>query len=61
MGGIFLRSIGAARVAVGGGLMNLVYEQRKSLWGNLKRIEVLIHLRIIDIAKVGTFSTPNAA
>jgi len=53
MGGIFLRSIGAARAAAGIGLMNLAY--------NLKRIEVLIRLKIIDITRVGTSKTPNAA
>jgi IS5 family transposase len=44
MGGIFLRSIGATRAAVGVGLMNLTY--------NLKRIEVLIRLRVFDFDRI---------
>ncbi|MDP1697106.1 MAG: IS5 family transposase [Xanthomonadaceae bacterium] len=46
MGGIFLRSIGAARAAVGVGLMNLTY--------NLARIEVLIRLKVFDFDRIGT-------
>lgn len=45
MGGIFLRSIGAARAAVGVGLMNLTY--------NLARIELLIRLKVFDFDRVG--------
>lgn len=45
MGGIFLRTIGAARAAVGVGLMNLAY--------NLKRIEVLIRLKVFDFDRIG--------
>lgn len=45
MGGIFLRSVGAARAAVGVGLMNLAY--------NLARIEVLIRLKVFDFDRVG--------
>lgn len=45
MGGIFLRSIGAARAAVGVGLMNLTY--------NLKRIEILIRLKVFDFDRIG--------
>ena len=41
MGGIFLRSIGAARAQVGAGLMNLAY--------NLKRIEALIRHKNVYI------------
>ena len=44
MGGIFLRSIGAARAAVGVGLMNLAY--------NLTRIEVLIRLKVFDFDRI---------
>jgi IS5 family transposase len=44
MGGIFLRCIGAARAAVGVGLMNLTY--------NLKRIEALIRLRVFDFDRI---------
>jgi IS5 family transposase len=44
MGGIFLRSIGAARAAVGVGLMNLTY--------NLKRIETLVRLRVFDFDRI---------
>ena len=43
MGGIFLRSIGAARAK--GGLMNLTY--------NLKRIETLIRLKVLDFDRIG--------
>jgi len=46
MGGIFLRSIGAARAKVGVGLMNLTY--------NLARVEVLIRLKVFDFDRVGT-------
>lgn len=45
MGGIFLRSIGAARAQVGVGLMNLTY--------NLKRIETLIRLKVFDFDRIG--------
>ncbi|NOT67534.1 MAG: transposase [Methylophilaceae bacterium] len=45
MGGIFLRGIGAARVVVGVGLMNLTY--------NLKRIETLIRLKVFDFDRIG--------
>lgn len=45
MGGIFLRSIGVARAAVGVGLMNLTY--------NLARIEVLIRLKVFDFKRLG--------
>ena len=44
MGGIFLRSIGAARAKVGVGLMNLAY--------NLKRIETLIRLKVFDFDRI---------
>jgi IS5 family transposase len=44
MGGIFLRSIGAARAKVGVGLMNLTY--------NLKRIETLIRLKVFDFDRI---------
>jgi IS5 family transposase len=44
MGGIFLRSIGAARANVGVGLMNLTY--------NLKRIETLIRLKVFDFDRI---------
>ena len=45
MGGIFLRSIGMARAAVGVGLMNLAY--------NLKRIETLVRLKVFDFKRLG--------
>jgi IS5 family transposase len=45
MGGLFLRSIGAARAVVGVGLMNLTY--------NLKRVETLIRLKVFDFDRVG--------
>ena len=45
MGGILLRSIGAARANVGVGLMNLTY--------NLKRIETLIRLKVFDFDRIG--------
>ena len=44
MGGIFLRSIGAARAQVGVGLMSLAY--------NLKRIEVLIRHKMFSFDRV---------
>ncbi len=44
MGGIFLRSIGAARAAVGVGLMNLTY--------NLARIEVLIRKKVFGFDRI---------
>ena len=45
MGGIFLRSIGKARAAVGIGLMNLVY--------NVCRVETLIRHRVFKFDRVG--------
>lgn len=45
LGGIFLRSIGAARAKVGVGLMNLTY--------NLKRIETLMRLKVFDFDRIG--------
>ena len=53
MGGIFLRSIGMARAAVGIGMMNLVY--------NLCRDETLIRLRVFDFDRVGASCTPQRA
>jgi IS5 family transposase len=53
MGGIFLRSIGAARAAVGTGLMNLTY--------NLMRIEVLIRLKVFSFDRIGAPGTPKTA
>jgi hypothetical protein len=44
MGGIFVRSVGAARAKVGVGLMTLTY--------NLKRIETLIRLKVFDFDRV---------
>ncbi len=44
MGGIFVRSIGAARAKVGVGLMNLTY--------NLKRIETLMRLKVFDFDRI---------
>ncbi len=44
MGGIFLRSIGAARAKVGVGLMNLAYK--------LKRIETLIRLNVFSFDRI---------
>jgi IS5 family transposase len=49
MGGIFLRSLGAARAKVGVGLMNLTY--------NLKRIETLIRLKVFDFDRIGASTT----
>lgn len=46
MGGIFLRSIGKARAAVGIGLMNLVY--------NLLRVETLIRYKVFKFDRVTT-------
>ena len=46
MGGIFLRTIGAARAKVGVTLMNLTY--------NLSRVEVLIRNKVVGIDRVGT-------
>ena len=51
MGGIFLRSIGAARAAVGVGLMNLAY--------NLKRIETLIRLKVFKFDRVAASAMPG--
>ncbi len=45
MGGIFLRSIGAAPAKLGVGLMNLTY--------NLKRIETLIRLKVLNFDRIG--------
>jgi len=53
MGGIFLRSIGAARAAVGVGLMNLTY--------NLKRIETLIRTKVLGFDRVGAPAIRAAA
>lgn len=53
MGGIFLRSIGAARAAVGVGLMNLTY--------NLARIEVLIRLKVFDFDRIAAPKIQGAA
>lgn len=53
MGGIFLRSIGAARAKVGVGLMNLTY--------NLSRIEVLIRLKVFDFDRIGAPGMQGAA
>jgi len=53
MGGIFLRSIGAARAAVGVGLMNLTY--------NLARIEVLIRLKVFDFDRIAAPKIREAA
>ena len=44
MGGIFLKTIGAARAKVGVGLMNLTY--------NLTRIEVLIRKKVFSFDRV---------
>lgn len=44
MGGIFLKSIGAARAKVGVGLMNLTY--------NLARIEVLIRKKVFSFDRI---------
>jgi len=44
MGGIFVRSIGAARAAVGVGLINLTY--------NLKRVETLIRLKVFSFDRI---------
>ena len=48
MGGIFLRSIGAARAKVGVGLMNLTY--------NLTRIEMLIRTQVFSFDRVSASS-----
>lgn len=53
MGGIFLRSIGIARAAVGVGLMNLAY--------NIKRIEPLIRLKVFKFDRVGAPVMPEVA
>ncbi len=53
MGGIFLRSIGAARAKVGVGLMNLSY--------NLARIEVLIRLKVFDFDRIAAPKMQAAA
>jgi IS5 family transposase len=45
MGGIFLKTIGVARAAVGVGLMNLTY--------NLTRIEVLIRKKVFGFDRIG--------
>jgi IS5 family transposase len=49
MGGIFLRSIGAARAKVGVGLMNLTY--------NLARIEILIRTQVFRFDRVSASGT----
>lgn len=53
MGGIFLRSIGAARAKVGVWLMNMTY--------SLARIEVLIRLKVFDFDRVGVSRMRTAA
>jgi len=53
MGGIFLRSIGMVRAAVGIGMMNLVY--------NLCRVETLIRYRVFDFDRVGASNVPQRA
>jgi len=53
MGGIFLRSIGMARAAVGVGLMNLTY--------NLKRIETLIRLKVFKFDRIVAPAAPRMA
>ena len=53
MGGIFLRSIGAARAAVGVGLMNLSY--------NLARIEILIRTQVFSFDRVSTSNAQTTA
>lgn len=49
MGGIFLRSIGAARAQVGVGLMNLTY--------NLARIEILIRTQVFSFDRISASGT----
>lgn len=44
MGGIFLRTIGAARAKVGMTLMNLTY--------NLSRVEILIRTKVFGFERV---------
>ena len=51
--GIYLRTIGFARVAVGVGLMNLAY--------NLKRIETLIRLKVFNFGRITTPAVPKTA
>ena len=53
MGGIFLRSIGAARAKVGVGLMNLTY--------NLARIEMLIRTQVFSFDRVSASGTRATA
>lgn len=53
MGGIFLRSIGAARAKVGVGLMNLTY--------NLARVEMLIRTKVFDFDRVSPPSSQATA
>ena len=53
MGGIFLRSVGIARAAVGVGLMNLAY--------NLKRIETLIRLKVFKFDRIVASGVPETA
>ena len=53
MGGIFLRSIGAARAKVGVGLMNLTY--------NLARIELLIRTQVFSFDRVSASNAQATA
>lgn len=53
MGGIFINTIGAARAAVGVGLMNLTY--------NLARIEILIRKKVFSFHRIGAPRMPVAA
>jgi IS5 family transposase len=53
MGGIFLRSIGMARAAVGIALMNLTY--------NIKRIETLIRKKVFEFDRVTASAVPKMA
>jgi IS5 family transposase len=52
MGGIFLRTIGAARAKVGVGLMNLTY--------NLSRIEILVRTKVLSFDRLGASKTQLA-
>ena len=53
MGGIFLRSIGAARAKVGVGLMNLTY--------NLARIETLIRTQVFSFDRISASNAQATA
>jgi len=53
MGGIFLRSIGAARAKLGVGLMNLTY--------NLARIEILIRTQVFSFDRVSASNAQATA